>query len=459
MSTTVSYVGTQYNIPAYQDTGYAQGSGNLSAYLIALATGSLTLSGGTFTLTADADFGATYGLKSAYYKSRAATISSTGVIRLASAEIIGWRDNGDTADLELTTDASDNLTFNGAVIASSGGALTGTTLTLSATSNQMVIGTTNTTTLSFTAPSSSLTYTIPDAGGAASFVMTAGTQTIGGAKTFSSQVLIPKGSTGAPGLADAANTDLGIEFPSDTTFSIVVDGARVVNFNSSGANYQSGYQIIADDGDASTPSITFVGATDLGFAGLAAGDVIYAICNGAAAAALTPSEHSFYFSGAQKLQFSSSRIFPTNDNTMTCGSVSGSNLRWSDVRSVLINGADYGFMNGWYIREYPAKFVDVQTQDEAWFKANANEGIQIVNDLDEIVMVIGRDSTVYAKNFKNINTLDPGAQGRNNPTAEEKTYERYRRKQIKGTLNVQDLDDAKNYITITPEEEARIRGN
>lgn len=38
MSTPVSYSGTTYNVPAYQDSGYAQGTGNLSSYLIALAT-------------------------------------------------------------------------------------------------------------------------------------------------------------------------------------------------------------------------------------------------------------------------------------------------------------------------------------------------------------------------------------------------------------------------------------
>lgn len=66
----------------------------------------------------------------------------------------------------------------------------GKTLTIAATSNQLVVGTTNTTTVSFTAPSASRTYTVPDAGGAASFVMSAGTQTIAGAKTFSTQVII-----------------------------------------------------------------------------------------------------------------------------------------------------------------------------------------------------------------------------------------------------------------------------
>ncbi len=64
------------------------------------------------------------------------------------------------------------------------------TLTIAKTSGQIILGTTNTTTISATAPASSITVTIPDTGGAASFVMTAGTQTIAGATTFSSGVTI-----------------------------------------------------------------------------------------------------------------------------------------------------------------------------------------------------------------------------------------------------------------------------
>lgn len=194
MSTPVTYVANQYNIPAYQDTGYAQGAGNLSSYLIALATGSLTLSGGSFTLTADADFGTGFGLKSIYYKSRATNPATTGVVRLGSAEVIAWRNNANSGNLPLTTDASDRLTFDGFVIATSTGALVGTNLTLTDTSNQMLIGTTNTTTLSFTAPASSRTYTVPDAGGNVQFVMAGGTQTIAGAKTFSSAVSLTAAS-------------------------------------------------------------------------------------------------------------------------------------------------------------------------------------------------------------------------------------------------------------------------
>lgn len=113
MSTAVTYVGTQYNVPAYQDTGYAQGTGNLSSYLIALATGSLTLSGGTFTLTADVDFGSSFGLKATYYKSRAASPSTTGIFRMGTAENIGWRNNLDNGNLTIGSNSTDQLAYTG----------------------------------------------------------------------------------------------------------------------------------------------------------------------------------------------------------------------------------------------------------------------------------------------------------------------------------------------------------
>lgn len=64
------------------------------------------------------------------------------------------------------------------------------TLTISKTSSQLIFGTTNTTTISATAPSASRVFTIPDAGSDVEFVMAGGTQTIAGAKTFSSAVTI-----------------------------------------------------------------------------------------------------------------------------------------------------------------------------------------------------------------------------------------------------------------------------
>lgn len=121
MATAVTYVGNSYSIPAYGDTGYAQGAGNLSLYLVALATGSLTLSGGSFPLTADANFDGSFGLVALYLKSVTATIATTGFLRMARADVIAWRNAANSGNLPLGVDASNNLTFNGNVISGSGG--------------------------------------------------------------------------------------------------------------------------------------------------------------------------------------------------------------------------------------------------------------------------------------------------------------------------------------------------
>lgn len=57
-------------------------------------------------------------------------------------------------------------------------------VTINATTSQIVLGTTNTTTITSPAPAASRVYTIPDAGATASFVMTQGAQSITGIKTF-----------------------------------------------------------------------------------------------------------------------------------------------------------------------------------------------------------------------------------------------------------------------------------
>ncbi len=190
MATSVTYVANQYSVPAYNDTGYAQGAGNLSSYLVALATGSLTLSGGSFPLTADANFGTNFGLKALYYKSSAATVASAGVVRMSNTDLIEWLNFGGAGNNTLGTDTSDRLVYNGAIITPSGGAFTGTHITLTDTTNQIILGTTNTTTINSVAPAASRVYTVPDAGGAASFLLTVGAATITGAKTFASSALL-----------------------------------------------------------------------------------------------------------------------------------------------------------------------------------------------------------------------------------------------------------------------------
>jgi len=121
MATTVNYVGNNYSVPAYNDTGYAQGSGNLSSYLVALATGSLTLSGGSFPLTADANFGGSFGLVSIYYKSRTSNIASAGVVRLANTDAVKWRNAANDGDKSLGVNTSNQLTYDGDLLSTGAG--------------------------------------------------------------------------------------------------------------------------------------------------------------------------------------------------------------------------------------------------------------------------------------------------------------------------------------------------
>ena len=88
--TTVTFNGAAYRVPAYGDSGWAQGQGNLSSYLITIASGCLQTTGGSFSLSADVDFGATYGLKTAYIKTETASPATVGLVRLALTDEVCW---------------------------------------------------------------------------------------------------------------------------------------------------------------------------------------------------------------------------------------------------------------------------------------------------------------------------------------------------------------------------------
>lgn len=119
MSTPVTYVGNSYSIPAYGDTGYAQGTGNLSSYLIALATGSLSLSGGSFPLTADVNFGSNFGLVALYLKSATANLATAGFLRLANTDLIEWRNGANGGNDTLGANSTDQLVYTGGDIKTS----------------------------------------------------------------------------------------------------------------------------------------------------------------------------------------------------------------------------------------------------------------------------------------------------------------------------------------------------
>lgn len=110
-----------YTIP---DPGDEDWGANVTSYLVAIPSGVLQRSGGSFTLTNEVDFGGTFGLRSVYYKSRASNVAQSGVVRLGNTQAVSWRDAANAGDLPLSVDATDTLLFDGVpVITGSGGVI------------------------------------------------------------------------------------------------------------------------------------------------------------------------------------------------------------------------------------------------------------------------------------------------------------------------------------------------
>jgi hypothetical protein len=123
VSISVLLNGISYDVP---QTGEESWGTELTDYLVAIPQAVFQKTGGTFTLTADANFGANFGLLSKYFSTRTASPSTAGLLRLALADTIGWRNNANSANLLLAINGSDQLTFNGTAVYPAGiTALTG----------------------------------------------------------------------------------------------------------------------------------------------------------------------------------------------------------------------------------------------------------------------------------------------------------------------------------------------
>jgi hypothetical protein len=123
MSETISFNGSNYTgIPNTKgETGWQT---TLTNYLRAIASGTLQPVGGAFTLTNEVDFGSSYGAKWQYLKDKGANPASSGLwVRASYGSKIGWRNNANTSDNYFVPDASDNLTYNGQIIAGPSGYL------------------------------------------------------------------------------------------------------------------------------------------------------------------------------------------------------------------------------------------------------------------------------------------------------------------------------------------------
>lgn len=113
MSQNQTFNGIVYPVPTQGDLRWGP---PMTRYLVALGTYALAPSGGNFTLTANVNFGATFGLLSKYFTSVTANPASAGVVRLANADLIEWRNFALDGNNTLGVDSSDNLVYNGVTV-------------------------------------------------------------------------------------------------------------------------------------------------------------------------------------------------------------------------------------------------------------------------------------------------------------------------------------------------------
>lgn len=130
MSQSILLNGTTYVIPDVSDGDWGE---NLTNFFVAIPQGVLQKTGGSFTLTANVNFGATYGLLSAYFSTRSSNPAGAGLIRLAVADSVAWRNNANNGNLLLAVNGSDQLTFNGSVLQAAGNYITALTGDVTAT--------------------------------------------------------------------------------------------------------------------------------------------------------------------------------------------------------------------------------------------------------------------------------------------------------------------------------------
>jgi hypothetical protein len=124
LSQNILFNGVVYVIPSNGDDSWGQ---DLTDFFIAIPQGVLQKSGGNFTLSSDINFGANFGLLSKYFSTRTLLPASAGLLRLALSDTIAWRNNANTADLELSVNGTDELSFNGNPVQIAGDFLTALT--------------------------------------------------------------------------------------------------------------------------------------------------------------------------------------------------------------------------------------------------------------------------------------------------------------------------------------------
>ncbi len=110
MSVDLTVAGVVYPFP---ETGDSSWGSQVTNWATAVSASTLQKNGGTQTLTAQLDLGASFGLKSLWFSSRTANVATAGQVRLARADVVSWRNEANSANVDLAVNSSNQLTFGG----------------------------------------------------------------------------------------------------------------------------------------------------------------------------------------------------------------------------------------------------------------------------------------------------------------------------------------------------------
>lgn len=124
MSIPLSINGAVFEYPQDFDESWGP---DATGWAQAVTNGMLQMQGGSFPLTANVNFGPNFGLLAQYFETRSALPATIGTVRLSSADAgVVFRNHANSGNLVLTTDTSDNLTFNGLTFGTNGTVNSGT---------------------------------------------------------------------------------------------------------------------------------------------------------------------------------------------------------------------------------------------------------------------------------------------------------------------------------------------
>lgn len=134
MSIALTINGQSFQYPEPGDSNWGT---QATLWASAVTSGMLQKAGGAFTLLAEVDFGATYGLMSTYYKSRTANIASAGALRLARTDTIRWRNEANDGDLALSVDNTNSILWDGVAFLTASNTATLTNKTIDGDNNTL----------------------------------------------------------------------------------------------------------------------------------------------------------------------------------------------------------------------------------------------------------------------------------------------------------------------------------